>query len=209
VSVYRPRPEDFGGHLDSFGAPVDPDGDEVRMPVSAPVAGALHTAGALSPVRSRTVESIARDLLASGLRWHHLPPSLEAAPDEATTLGIGTCVTFSVTLERELKAAGYEARSRRGWCIGALAPHDWVEVVDDDGAVKRLDPALALLATGNDLGTREFADFVVGSAINRIVPTRCPGTQPLVTDAPAGTRLDVVLTCRAARPATALSTATA
>lgn len=205
VWVHRPAPEDFGGDLETIAAELADD--QVRLPVASPVGGRLRTAGVAATVRSRTVESIARDVLDSGLRWHHIPPSLEAAPAEATALGIGTCVTFSAVLEDQLRAAGYEVRTLRGWCIGALAPHDWVEVWDDDGQIKRIDPALALLATKNGLGTPEFADFVVGSALNRVVPTRCPGRRPLVANAPAGARYDVLLTCRAARSSGVLTAA--
>jgi hypothetical protein len=63
--------------------------------------------------------------------------------------------------------------------------HGWVEVVDDDGKVKCLDPSFALLATGNGFGTPDFRELVVGSTVNRVVPTQARVEQDYVVDGSA------------------------
>ncbi len=202
VRVHRPTPEDFGGSLDSCetaDGPVADDGRCLRVAPGAIATGVLRTRGQAAPLRSASIRSITEDLLGSGVAWHFVPGDLDSSVDVAADAGLSGCVTLSVRLERLLAAAGHDARSYRGWSVGSLTPHAWVEVVDDDGAPKFVDPALALLALRYDLGPREFADFVVGSATNRVVPTHCRATSSLVADVPDGALAepyDVRLTCR-------------
>jgi hypothetical protein len=206
VRVHRPTPEETGGSLSSCRSadgPLDRTHEHLLVPLAMPVAGRLRTRGRLTRLVSRQVEEVARDVLYSGLRWHHLPPGLDSRPDEAHALGVASCVTMSVVLESAVTAFGYEATAYRGWSIGTLVPHAWVDVVDDDGVTKRVDLSLALLATDNGLGTPDFADLVLGSHVNRVVPSRCPAVAPLVADEPPYGPLDVYDLRLTAQPARA------
>lgn len=195
VRVYRPTPEDFDGALLTClvdRQPVDVHGDQLDLPAQRAVTGTLLTKGVPGSVRSKTARELASDLIRA-IRWQYLPPSLEAEPQLAADLGIGTCITMSVLLEQQLCAHGFEARAYRGWCIGALAQHAWVALLDEDGVTKPLDPALAVLATANGFGTPAFASLVLGSSINRVVPTHGRAVTGIVVE--PGAPVDIGFGC--------------
>lgn len=198
----RPTPEDFGGSLLSLrtrdGYDVQVAEDKLLFPNGAVVDAHLVTSGIPHTVYSSEIRSTVHDFLDSGIVWHSLPPSLDMAPTEAFALGVGGCVTLSVTLERLLRDAGLEAQAQWGWLTGAVnTPHTFVRVLDDDGVRKCVDPALALLANAGRLGSPEFAEFVIGSCVNRVIPTRLP-----VVSYPDQTLVEreLDLACRAGGP---------
>lgn len=177
--VSRPTPEDFGGALVTCRTPEGRDvelvGDRMRVRAGTRVGGMLVTRGLAGAIRSAAIRRLALEVIDSGIRWHSLPATLDLAPDEALALGVGGCVTLSVALERHLCNAGFNARSYWGWLAGAVnTMHTWVEVQDDDGSPKWIDPALALIGGLGGQGTADFVRFVVGSATNRVVPTHHP-----------------------------------
>lgn len=200
-SVFRPAPERFGGSFDGWdaGRPApDVDGPYVRVAPGAEVAGSMTSRGAEDPVRSPEIRELMREVVDGGIRWHYLPESLERRPDEALALGVANCAVLCTVLERRLRDAGYDARSYRGWILAlAQSEHSWVEVVDDDGATKCLDPSLAVLADRNGFGSPGFRELAFGSRLNRIAPTAAPLDGGYAADLAPGET--VTFTCQAVR----------
>ena len=185
--VYRPMPEIWGGELESFaaseGPPAEVAGPFFRMAQGSEVTGALTTRGAEQVVQAAGIRRIVTEFLDSGVRWHYLPAAFAADPLQPTSLGAGNCRTLCTVLCQRLTDAGFEARCNHGWMIAiSEVGHGWVDVVDDDGKIKCLDPSFALLATQNGFGPPDFRDFVMGSILNRVVPTRAPLNGPLAID---------------------------
>lgn len=220
--VYGPTPEVFGGELQTcepvLGPRVERDGHLFPMYQGAELAGELVTAGAEDPARAPELQVAVRELMGSGVHWQFLPTSLELEPTAAMDLGVANCVVLCSVLEADLRELGFEAASYRGWMVGlSQSDHGWVEVTDEDGQVRCLDPSFGMLAEGNGFGAADFADLVVGSRLNRIVPTRARLTHPFVVDGdpeataaiPGGgtaTGLDVVsFSCQAKKQAAAIS----
>ncbi len=198
--VYRPTPEAFGGEVDAGDWTDDlPDPVAFRLRPGTPRVGVLTTRGRDQPIRSAEIRRIAEDLTAGGIRWHYLPKAVEDEPDEVTARGAGNCATLSHVLQRELAAAGFEAQAFHGWIVGsAEIDHGWVEVTDEDGQRKCLDPSFSVLAAHNGFGSPDFCDFVNGSTLNRVIPTRAPLHDPFVLDG------DITATVRfSCRPADA------
>jgi hypothetical protein len=184
-NVYRPAPEIWGGRLDSCMAIVGPApevaGPFFKMVQGSEAVGLLTTRGEVRVLKSPAIRRIIVELLESGVRWQALPPTLTADPDVCMALGAGNCAVLSAVLQQRLAQAGFEAKAYHGWMIAiSQVDHGWVDVVDEDGQVKCLDPSFALLATQNGYGTRGFADLVNGSVINRVVPTQAPLDQAYV-----------------------------
>lgn len=199
MDVYRPTPEDSGGELHTWqpAGAYAYDDDFFRMAPGSEVTGTMTTRGEPDTILSPVIRQTMLDLVDSGVRWQYVPKSLELRPLEAIALGGGSCAVLCAVLVHLLREAGVESRSCHGWMIAvSQVVHSWVEVVDDDGRTKFLDPSLALLATGNGFGPREFRDFVIGSKINRIVLTRCPLLESFVAGTPYDTPDITVFTCR-------------
>ena len=185
--VYRPTPETFGGEVHAWDPVAGPapevDAVSLRMRQGAEVAGSMTTTGEGDPIKSPEIRRIMVDLMESGVRWQYLPRQFELQAATAYGMGAGSCCVLSLLLEDQLREAGYEAQSYHGWVVAASEiDHGWVEVVDEDGRVKCLDPSFAMLATHNGFGTPEFYDFVIGSKINRMIPTKAPLRVPYVMD---------------------------
>jgi len=199
--VYRPMPEIWGGELETYtssvGPPPEVSGPFFRMSQGTEVDGTLTTRGTEQAVRSIAIRKIVDEFLDSGVRWHHLPPAFSASPEEPVSLGAGNCGALCGVLQQRLVDAGFEARSYHGWMIAVSeVAHGWVDVVDEDGAVKCIDPSFALLAGQNGFGSSDFRDFVIGSTLNRVVPSRAPLNGPFVEGA-GGQDDTVTFVCRA------------
>jgi len=201
-----PTPEVFGGATTSLLVGDDPaapptGGERLRVPAGRGVRGTIVTAGRSAELRSRELAAMTHDFLASGVRWHYLSPGLKRDAHAAFARGVGNCDTMSVVLADRLAEAGFEPRVYRGWMVGITeVPHSWIEVTDDDGAVKVIDPSLLVLARHSTIGSSgpgspHFADHALGSAVNRVVPTRCELAEPIGIT-PEGTACDTRFTCR-------------
>jgi hypothetical protein len=111
---------------------------------------------------------------------HHDPELLLAN-------GVATCAAASLHLERRCRAAGFEVHTRRGWVIGMLdLVHAWLEVIDEDGRTKLLDPLFALLSDFTGAPNPDFAELCWGSTLNRLLPTAIPAGETLERHSCAG-----------------------
>lgn len=170
--LHAPSPEVFGGTTVT-GPSAGHDG-RVAAVAGVAVRGELITRGTPDPVLDPEIHAVTRDVLGSGVRWHHLADGLKRDPEAAYRAGVGNCDTLSAVLADRLVAAGRPAEVLRGWIVGmTTVPHSWVEVRDADGRAKVVDPSLLLLARHSLLGSPEFERLAFGAAPSRIVPTRC------------------------------------
>jgi hypothetical protein len=129
-------------------------------------------------------------VLESGSRWAKLPHELQVLAGRVSSLGYATCVSVSLLLSKELTAAGFEVRTRRGYLIAPVgAAHSWVEVVDEDGLAKAIDPVLVLLRrrlealepSGKGSAGSEL-ELVNGLFANRVLPTALAAEEFLAVD---------------------------
>ncbi|MFE2979029.1 hypothetical protein [Streptomyces sp. NPDC059258] len=137
--------------------------------------GRLRTRGEALDVVSPRLREIVADFLAHDYGWARMPEALQADDARVLAAGMAPCITASRFLEREFRAAGYEARTRRGWLLGVLdLAHSWVEVVDDDGIVKCVDIAFRKLTEYAQNPHPELIDACVGFRFNRLLPLSIP-----------------------------------
>jgi hypothetical protein len=207
--LHPPTPEAFGGWTGELlvdDAPPTHVGDRVSVPFGASLRGPIVTRGRPATVLDSKIRAIVDAFVASGVRWHYLTEGLKADPHAACANGVGNCDTMSAVLAEQLVDAGYEARVFRGWIVGVTeVPHSWVEVIDGDGQVKVADPSLLVLARHSVLGSPDFAAKALGSAVCRVVPTRCDLSEP-VGVTPDGLACDVTFSCRPAAAASVSGT---
>ena len=190
-------PERHGGTVleqSADPAPSIQDGDLVwRGP--ARFAGRLRTRGELFELRAPELRRITRDFLDAGYRWARLPKQVQADYRAVMAAGVAPCVTATMFLEREYRAAGFPAVGRSGWILGMLdLAHAWVEVVDDDGVTKVVDPALERLSVHAGSPHPDLGRYALGSRSNRMLPTSAPAGQPQARHACAGSPLQPATT---------------
>jgi PAS domain-containing protein len=177
-------PQAVGGEMMEWqldgrpGPPPEPiPGAQVQREGAGPLrfAGRLATAGTLMTLRSPRLRAIADEFLAAGYRWARMPEALQRDYERVLAAGVGPCISASLRLEREFRAAGYEAYTRRGWLLGMLdLAHAWVEVVDDDGITKPVDPIFTRLTEYSDAPHPGLGPACIGSRINRLLPAAIP-----------------------------------
>lgn len=197
--ISPPSPEAFGGELTALtmaGVEAGRAGERVPVPDGSSLRGEMTTRGAPDPIVDPAIRALLEGVLADGVRWHYLADGLKRDAYAAYARGVGNCDTMSTVLCDRLLAAGYAAGTFRGWIVGITEiPHSWVEVVDGDGRTKVLDPSLLALAAHSRLGLPEFVRKAPGAALSRIVPTRCPLSEPVGVD-PEGIPRPVRFSCR-------------
>ncbi|MCT2589311.1 hypothetical protein LHJ74_05075 [Streptomyces sp. N2-109] len=118
------------------------------------------------------------------VNYQTVPETLRADHNRAWEMGIADCVVAARLLAERLRAAGLEARARRGYLLGLFgSDHAWCEVVED-GVHKSLDPVFAFVATvGDERGVAESPEFAracYGGRFNRLLPCRTETADPLV-----------------------------
>jgi hypothetical protein len=118
-------------------------------------------------------------LFSGDVVYQSVSEELRMRHEHAWGLGMADCVVVSRLLAQELRAAGLEARARRGYLLGLVgSDHAWCELYED-GRWKSLDPVFAFLAGG--AGRRrieasdEFAAACLGGRFNRLLP--CESTE--------------------------------
>ncbi|WP_327697964.1 hypothetical protein [Streptomyces sp. NBC_00459] len=164
----RPEPEAFGGRLLSL----------TTGPAGSAFTARVATRGERRELRSERLREIVSEY--DGARWVRLPVELQSRPELVLPYGIAPCISVSLDLAAKCRAAGFEARTRRGWILGMLdLAHAWLEVVDSDGEVKVVDPVFAGLADHADAPHPLFREACAGSRFNRLLPSSREADQPL------------------------------
>jgi hypothetical protein len=179
-------PEVAGGTMTEFGTRPDAaiaDG-RVRFTGPGPVrlSGSLITRGRLGRLHSPQLQAIVTEFLAGDYAWVRMPERLQRDYRQVMAAGVAPCISASLYLQREFEQAGYPALTRRGWLLGMLdLAHSWIEVVDDDGERKVVDPIFARLAEHAERPHPELAGAVLGSRINRVLPAAIPADGDMVS----------------------------
>jgi hypothetical protein len=179
-------PEAAGGTMVEFATQPDAsilDG-RVRFAGPGPVrlTGSLITRGNLATLRSPRLKTIVSEFLATGYAWVRMPERLQRDYQRVMAAGVAPCISASLFLQREFERAGYPASTRRGWLLGMLdLAHSWIEVVDDDGERKVIDPIFARLAGHAQQPHPQLAEAVIGSRLNRVLPAAIPANGDMVS----------------------------
>jgi len=149
----------------------------------------VRLTGADQTVRDPRIKQIWRevvDALASHqVIYQTVPERLRRDHERAWDLGIADCIVASRLLASRLRAAGFQARARRGYLLGLFgSDHAWCEVVED-GVPKSLDAVFAFVATvGDERGVMtespQFAAACFGGRFNRLLPCTTDSAEPLV-----------------------------
>ncbi|MFD0885016.1 hypothetical protein ACFQ08_10700 [Streptosporangium algeriense] len=192
----RMLPEAVGGELYSWR--VEPEGarivgDHLRHEGPGPLlfAGHVSTSGELMGLRSPTLRRIVDDFFAVGYRWVRLPEPLQWEYERLLAAGVSPCISASLFLKREFEKAGYPAFTRRGWLLGMLdLAHSWVEVTDDDGVVKPVDPIFTWLTGHADRPHPDLAAASIGSRMNRLLPAAMAADGLMATHLCGGRHVD-------------------
>jgi hypothetical protein len=195
-SFRHPTPESFGGRCLEWGEGsifplVEGDAFSERDPSSTlSLNGRVLTRGEMRVVRSSCLRELYREVLET-MEFIVLPASIETDVDAMISAGGADCVGISALLERECRRAGYHAVARRGYLLGLLgmSEHCWLEVIDDDGMMKVLDPTLPIIARASPTPTPAFTAFCLGSISNRLLPFDCPIGAELVEHRCGGARV--------------------
>src|SRR4051794_32500649 len=177
-SIARPRVGIFSA--DPVDARIGPTAIELNGGTGLRIAGIVETTGRRAQLRSPELRERIEAFMHAGYRWVRMPEALQRRPELVLPHGVSNCITACVVLERELRAAGYEVRTRRGWMLGMLdIEHAWLEILDCDGEIKVVDPVFALLAGHATAANPELETAVIGSRINRVLPTDNPAERAL------------------------------
>jgi hypothetical protein len=167
VALAVPRPDLYDGSV----TPV-PEHDVVH---ASTVTATVRTQGRAAPLRSPVLRELVEDFAGLGVRWVKLPDALREDESLVTSHRVATCESASRYLARRCRDAGYAATTRIGWVLGMLdLVHAWVEVTDDDGETKVVDPVFALFAATVPAANPLLTDPSVALRTNRLVPTALP-----------------------------------
>ena len=190
-TIARPQPEVYGGWAVSLESePAGGDETDLRSDGDPLLArGVLVTSGEHREIRSARVREIVTQYTSAEYRWARMPEKLQWQPDAVLSQGYAPCIAVTLRLAEQCRAAGYPARTRRGWIMGMLdLAHSWLEVVDDDGVVKAVDPAFAILADHHaERPHPEFTAACFGSPLNRLMPTGHEADNPIMGHTCGGT----------------------
>jgi hypothetical protein len=183
-SIARPRPDLFGGWIEDLRVtPTTHAADDeiaCRGDGGLALSCEVHTVGRRMQLRNRRLREIVTAFMHAGHRWIRMPEGLQRQDALVLSHGVSNCISASLHLERELLREGFEVRTRRGWMLGMLdIEHAWIEVRDDDGEVKAVDPIFALLSTHAPESNAELEQVVMGSRLNRLLPTLHTAGEPL------------------------------
>jgi hypothetical protein len=174
-----PLTKEYDGDVDELAVePAGADLDPTTVSISDSALGVsttIATRGELAPLRSPRLREIMREFLDARVRWVRLPKRLLTDIDLLRTRGVASCDAASLHLAQLCREAGNPATTRIGWIVGVLdMVHAWIEVVDDDGVTKVIDPVLGLFAATIPNANPVFRDPNVGLRTNRLVPTGLP-----------------------------------
>lgn len=141
---------------------------------AAPVAhprwrGTATIRGGVEVLRNAAARA-AHDTVVSGFSYQFLPAAAQRDPALLERLRVVDCVGAAHLLVAWLAPQGLSVRVRYGLLMYPMGSgtHAWVEIVDDDGRRKRLDPTLVMM-TPPPAGS-VLPDLVGGSTLNTILP---------------------------------------
>lgn len=183
LGAFLPTPEVYGGRLRAL--EVEGGYKTNRATVVGPgpiiqISGTACIAGLFTSIRSQKLRDIYSNFLESRLRWIQLPAEIEGEVDLLVEHGVSNCVTASLYVERMCRQEGFDARTRRGWVLGMLdLVHAWVEVIDDDGDVKIIDPIFGLFSRMLPDPNPTLNDASLSTRTNRLLPTNAAAAQPI------------------------------
>lgn len=195
--IAKPVPELHGGHVIEWdlrpGAVQERDGILELTGATAPrLRITVQTLGERMELVSPELRQLIRTFMDRNLRWVRMPDAVLRRPEKAHADGVANCISASLELEQQIAAAGYEVRTRMGWIMGMLdIEHAWIEVRDDDGVVKAVDPVLALLGRMAPGAPADFCDACLGSRLSRVLPTGLRAGEPLTQHECGGSRAPV------------------
>ena len=169
-------PEAIGGEMLRW--QTSPDGaveqdQRIRRTGPGPLhfSGEVRTTGRRGRLVSPALRGIVDDFFATGYRWVRMPEPLQWEYQRVLGQGVAPCISASLLLAERFAAAGYETFTRRGWLLGMLdLAHSWLEVVDDDGELKPVDPIFTWLTEYAPNPHPELAEASIGSRLNRLLP---------------------------------------
>ncbi|MFC5826542.1 hypothetical protein [Nonomuraea insulae] len=170
-NIARPRPGVYGGRTESL--TMAPDGSALDA--------VMVSDGAQRTLRSARLREIALEY-SEGYRWIQIPEQLQRRSELLLPHGFLPCIPASLDLAEKCRAAGFEARTRRGWILGMLdIAHSWLEVIDEDGQLKTVDPAFLVLARDHaEKPHPGFREACLGSLMNRLMPTDHEADNPVL-----------------------------
>lgn len=157
---------------------------KVRDPRVEPTAfeATVRTMGSVRPIRSPALLALMREFFALGLRWVKLPTEMRRDENLITSHRVANCETASRYLVRRCEEAGLPATIRIGWVAGMLdLVHTWIEVRDEDGVIKVVDPIFSLFASILPGANAGLTDPTVAFRVNRLIPTDLTVGDPVVT----------------------------
>lgn len=184
-NLATPHPELSGGWTESLslgqGAVLGEKDITVRGTSALGVSGVLVTSGERREIRSERLREIVTSYGPDRFRWGRMPEELQWRKDEVLSQGYAPCISVCLELAERCREAGFEARTRRGWIMGMLdLAHSWLEVVDEDGLVKNVDPAFVILADHHAESPHPaIAEAFTGSLLNRLLPTEHHADEPV------------------------------
>jgi hypothetical protein len=179
-----PAPELFEGAM--YDLAIDPAGAraeggtlECEHASAIRASGTVETRGEELRIVSPRLRRLIAEALSPPPRWIKVPEPLHAQPSLLLPSGVGTCAALSIQLERLCGEAGFEARTRQGWVLGMLdLVHAWLEVVDDDGRTKIVDPIFRLFFALTPAAHDAFGELCMGSRTNRLLPMQRHAGEP-------------------------------
>ncbi|MFD5536702.1 hypothetical protein ACFWIJ_02295 [Streptomyces sp. NPDC127079] len=186
--VVLPTPEVFGGRIDELDCDQESVTENGVLTVqNSPVVrltGRVSTAGRHTPLKSAVARRLFDDTLGELLDGRHrfqwMHPRLRTDSAVAEEIRIMDCTVCALRMQRQALAEGLTVRTRRGRFMGVLdAEHSWLEVLDEDGVWKPLDPVIALLALRHKRAREDFVDFCAGSVPSRFLPWTVAAGEPL------------------------------
>jgi hypothetical protein len=163
-----------------------PDDEELQTAayqVAVRLTGAAHVIAdpAVRPIWDGVVEP----LVAGEVGFQAVAEPLRRDHHRAWELGIADCIVASKVLADRLKAAGLQARVRRGYQLGLYgSDHAWCELFED-GEYKPMDPLFSYLGRvgAPELGlppSAQFAEAAYGGRFNRLLPFVAEDAEPLI-----------------------------
>lgn len=161
-----PRPELYGGRVESVETSRAPGRLETRMAVRTNGWSGGHP----DPAIAAAMEDVLAEFGSGRLRFHYLPVTLRTDPRAAVSAGVVDCVALTLHFAERLEASGIPTVTRRGHLLSAIGvEHAWLEVGDgsDRAAV---DPMLVVLCDSVPGVDPAFAEFCLGSISNRVLP---------------------------------------